>query len=57
LGHIIREKDMVAVPIVAPVSGYLWRYGMCHWDLCDASLPAQHPYADANEILAVIIPA
>jgi uncharacterized protein len=41
LGHIIRESDLTTLPVNAPASGYLWQYGMCHWNLCDASLPAQ----------------
>lgn len=55
LGHIIREHDLETVPIIAPVSGYLWQFGMCHWSLCDASLPAQHPYAEENDIIALIV--
>lgn len=57
LGHIIRDKDLVAVPIVAPVSGYLWQYGLCHWSLCDASLPALHPYTEEREIIATVLAA
>jgi predicted deacylase len=55
LGHIISEKDLTVVPLRSPVSGYLWQYGLCHWSLCDASLPAQHPYADEGETTAVVI--
>ncbi|MBI4624682.1 MAG: succinylglutamate desuccinylase/aspartoacylase family protein [Verrucomicrobia bacterium] len=57
LGHIIREKDLVAVPIVAPVTGYLWQYGLCHWSLCDASLPALHPYTEEREVIATVVTA
>ena len=55
LGHIIRESDLATVPILAPVSGYLWQFGMCHGGICDASLPALHPYAEAGEKLAQIV--
>jgi len=55
LGHIIRESNLETVQIFSPVSGYLWRYGLCHWSLCDASLPAQHPYAEEGEIIAVVV--
>ena len=55
LGHIIREIDLKKVQITAPVSGYLRQYGLCHWGLCDASLPAQHPYTEAGENIAVIV--
>jgi predicted deacylase len=55
LGHIIRENDLATVSITAPVSGYLWQYGLCHWSLCDASLPAQHPYADEGDRVAVVV--
>lgn len=55
LGHIIRETNLETVQIFSPVSGYLWRYGLCHWSLCDASLPAQHPYAEEGEIIAVVV--
>jgi hypothetical protein len=57
LGHIIRDKDLVAVPIVAPKSGYLWQYGLCHWSLCDASLPALHPYTEEREVIATVVTA
>jgi predicted deacylase len=57
LGHIIRDSDLETIPVIAPVSGYLWRYGVCHWGLCDASLPAQHPYTDEGESVAVIVSA
>jgi uncharacterized protein len=55
LGHLIRETDLATVPIVAPVSGYLWHFGTCHWQLCDNSLPAQHPYCDKDEVVARIV--
>lgn len=55
LGHIISDKDLSIVPIIAPVSGYLWKYGSCHWGLCDASLPAQHPYTEEGESIALIV--
>jgi predicted deacylase len=55
IGHIIREKDLATVNITAPVSGYLWQLGLCHWKECDVSLPAQHPYAEEGEILAVVV--
>lgn len=55
LGHIIRERDLETVPIYAPVSGYLWQYGLCHWNQCDASLPAQHPYAEEGNRIALIV--
>lgn len=57
IGHIIREKDLVTTPVIAPVSGYLWLYGFCHWGLCDDKLPAQHPYAEEGELMAVIVTA
>ena len=55
LGHMIRESDLATVPLVAPVSGYLWQFGMCHGGLCDASLPAQHPYAEEGNRVALIV--
>ena len=55
LGHIIREKDLERVPVLAPVTGYLFSFGLCHGDLCDASLPAQHPYSEADETVATIV--
>ena len=44
LGHVTRESDLATVPVRAPVAGYLWQLGLCHCRLCDASLPALHPY-------------
>jgi hypothetical protein len=55
LGHIVGERDLATVPIRAPVSGYLWQLNACHGVLCDASLPAQHPYAEEGETLAIIV--
>lgn len=55
LGHIIRESDLATVPVPAPVSGYLWQLNACHGMLCDASLPAQHPYAAEGDRLALIV--
>jgi len=55
LGHIIREKDLERVPILAPATGYLFAFGLCHWGQCDASLPAQHPYAEAGEAVATVV--
>ncbi len=55
LGHIIRESDLAAVPVIAPVAGYLWQLNACHGQLCDASLPAQHPYAAEGDRLALVI--
>ncbi len=55
LGHIIGEENLKAVPVFAPVSGYLWHLGLCHWNLCDTMLSAQHPYADKGDTLAVVI--
>lgn len=57
IGHVINDKDLSAVPVTSPVSGYLWQYGVCHWNLCDASLPAQHPYTEEGEILSIIVNA
>lgn len=54
LGHIIREKDLHIVEIYAPVPGYLWQMGTCH-PACDASLPAQHPYVEEGNRLALIV--
>lgn len=55
IGHIIREDDLAVIPLASPVSGYIRRLGACHWGLCDASLPAQHPYTEENEIVAMIV--
>ena len=55
LGHIINEIDLSRVTVEAPVAGYLWQFGVCHWALCDASLPAQHPYVETGDKLALII--
>ncbi|MDY0165051.1 MAG: succinylglutamate desuccinylase/aspartoacylase family protein [Thermoguttaceae bacterium] len=57
LGHIIRESDLAAVPVLAPVAGYLWQLNACHGQLCDASLPAQHPYAEEGNRLALVVTA
>ena len=57
LGHIIRESDLAAVPVLAPVAGYLWQLNACHGQLCDASLPAQHPYAAEGDRLALVVTA
>ena len=55
LGHIINEKNLKAVPFFAPVSGYLWHLGLCHWNLCDILLSAQHPYVEKGDTVAVIV--
>jgi uncharacterized protein len=55
LGHIIREKDLATVPVTATVSGYLWQLGLCHNKMCDVSLPAQNPYTEEGETLALIV--
>jgi len=55
LGHIIREHDLERVPVLAPVAGYLWQFGVCHWGLCDASLPALHPYTEEREVIAILV--
>jgi uncharacterized protein len=55
LGHLIREGDLVRVPVVAPVTGYLWQFGLCHWNQCDASLPALHPYTEEREVIAMVV--
>jgi len=55
LGHIIREGNLETVPVISPVSGYLRQLGACHWGLCDASLPAQHPYTEEGERIAIIV--
>jgi uncharacterized protein len=59
LGHIIRESDLTTVPVIAPLAGYLWQYGMCHTlennIQCDASLPAQHPYAEEGNRIALLV--
>jgi predicted deacylase len=55
LGHIIRDKDLETIPVLSPVAGYLRQLGACHWGLCDASLPAQHPYTEEGETLALIV--
>ncbi len=57
LGHIIRETDLAAVPVLASVAGYLWQLNACHGQLCDASLPAQHPYAEEGNRLALVVTA
>ena len=55
IGHIIRENDLETIPLISPVSGYIRQLGACHWGLCDASLPAQHPYTEEGERVAIII--
>ena len=55
LGHIIRANDLQTIKVIAPVSGFISKLGACHSGLCDASLPAQHPYAEEGEILACIV--
>lgn len=55
LGHVLRESDLEAVPVRAPASGYLWQLNACHGQLCDASLPAQHPYLEEGDRLALIV--
>lgn len=54
LGHIIRDDNLETVRITAPASGYIAQLGACHWGLCDASLPAQHPYVEEGEIMVRI---
>lgn len=54
LGHIISEKDLQAVTITAPASGWLWKFGS-HRPICDATLPDQHPYAEPGDMLALIV--
>ena len=53
LGHLLSDETLATVEIIAPVSGYLRAYGACRAN-CDVALPAQHPYADKGESLAVI---
>jgi hypothetical protein len=55
LGHVISEKNLKAVPFYATVSGYLWHLGLCHWNLCDILLSAQHPYVEKGYTVAVIV--
>jgi uncharacterized protein len=55
LGHIINESDLKKETVCAPVNGYLWQFGVCHWALCDASLPAQHPYVENGDRIALVI--
>jgi uncharacterized protein len=55
LGHIINEADLTKVTVLAPVAGYLWQFGVCHRALCDASLPAQHPYVETGDRIALVI--
>lgn len=55
LGHILDDRGLKTVPLVAPCAGYLWQLGLCHDHLCDASLPAQHPYAEEGETLAIVV--
>lgn len=55
LGHIIDERTLDEVPVPAPVSGYIWQLGACHSALCDQSLPAQHPYTEEGERIALIV--
>ena len=54
LGHIINADDLSTVPVISPVDGYLYRLGTCHAD-CDVSLPAQHPYVEEGNLLAIVI--
>ena len=55
LGHIINDRNLAKIPVISPVSGYIWQLGACHSNLCDVSLPAQHPYTEEGERLAMIV--
>ena len=55
LGHIINEQNLDEVPVIAPYSGYIWQLGACHTARCDTSLPAQHPYSEEGERIAIIV--
>jgi len=54
LGHIIREDDLAIEEIVAPVGGWLWRFGS-HRPDPDVSLGDQHPYSQPGDPLASIV--
>lgn len=54
LGHIIRDDNLEVEEIVAPVSGWLWRFGS-HRPDPDVSLADQHPYSDPGDPLASIV--
>lgn len=54
LGHLLRDDNLKTVEVTAPATGYLWEYGSHRRD-CDVALPPQHPYADADETLAVVV--
>jgi predicted deacylase len=55
LGHIIDQKNLDEIPVLAPFDGYLWQLGACHSGLCDQSLQAQHPYVEADERIALVV--
>jgi predicted deacylase len=55
LGHVIRDDDLETVSISSPISGYLHRYGFCHWNTCGASLPSRHSFAETGDIVAMIV--
>ncbi len=55
LGHIIRESDLAYIPVASPVTGYVRQLGACHHGLCDASLPAQHPYTEEGETVSLVV--
>ncbi len=54
LGHIVRDEDLTTEEIVAPVGGWLWRFGS-HRPDPDVSLADQHPYSEAGDPLASIV--
>jgi hypothetical protein len=55
VGHIIDEKNLDEVPVISQYTGYLWQLGACHSALCDQSLPAQHPYVETDERIALVV--
>lgn len=54
LGHLLRDEDLETVEVLAPASGYLWRYG-CFREHSDVALPPQHPYASEGDMLATVM--
>ncbi len=54
LGWLFSDTDLTTVPVQAPRAGWLYAYG-CHRKTCDVDLAAMHPYADAGDMLAIIM--
>ncbi len=55
LGNLLCDQRLEQIPIAAPVSGYLTRFGAFRPD-CDVSLRDQHAFVFEGDAVAVILP-